>query len=391
VFPVSRAPIANGVLIVTGSTIASVEPAGTCSADIDLGNVAILPGLVNAHTHLDLTGMRGLAPPGPDFTGWLRQVIAHRRARTPQQVQVDIRAGLAECIRTGTTLLGDISSDGSSWEILASSGIRAVVFHEMLGLSQARADATVDMVRIWLGRHSATRTCRPGLSPHAPYSVRADLVARAAMLAQQYEAPLAIHLAETRDELELLRSHQGPFVTFLQELGVWDPDGLAGSVEQMMTADAQNERTPRLFIHGNYLPADTSIQPNHSIIYCPRTHLAFDHAPHPFQTFRERGQRVALGTDSLASNPDLDLLAEARFLHRQETGVSGATLLRMLTLAGAEALGWADETGSLEPGKSADLIVVELPDDETENPHDLVLGTSLPVRRVLSQGYWLVP
>src|SRR5689334_11802571 len=118
VFPVSGPPLPDGTVTVEGDHVASVQPAGTRSADVDLGNAAVLPGFVNAHTHLDLSGLRGLAPPSPDFTGWLRQVIAHRRGRTPDQTRQDVRAGLSECLRCGTTLLGDISGDGSSWEAL---------------------------------------------------------------------------------------------------------------------------------------------------------------------------------------------------------------------------------------------------------------------------------
>src|SRR4051812_203817 len=138
VFPVSGPPIPDGVVTIDGERIAAVESGGR-SADVDLGNVAILPGLVNAHTHLDLSGMRGLAPPSPDFTGWLRQVIAHRRARTVEQIQADIRAGLVETIRAGVTLLGDISGGGSSWDAVKDAPLRSVIFRELLGPTQERA------------------------------------------------------------------------------------------------------------------------------------------------------------------------------------------------------------------------------------------------------------
>src|SRR5262249_1272892 len=112
------------------------------------------------------------------------------------------------------------------------------------------------------------------------------------------------------------------------------------------------------------------------------------HPPHPFRDFLARGVRVALGTDSLASNPDLDMLAEARFVHRRYPDVSGATLLRMATLAGAEALGWADETGSLEPGKSADLVMLPLSGKEEDDPHRLIFDSDVPDRAVLWRGRW---
>src|SRR3954453_7247347 len=113
VFPVSGPPIPDGIVTIDGDRISAVESAGSRSVDVDLGDVAVLPGLVNAHTHLDLTGMRGLAPPSPDFIGWLRQGIPQPRIRTPEQVQADIRAGLAESICAGVILLGDISSEGA--------------------------------------------------------------------------------------------------------------------------------------------------------------------------------------------------------------------------------------------------------------------------------------
>ena len=116
VVPVDGPPLERGVVAVADDKITAVEAHGRLSADLDLGDAAVLPGLANAHTHLDLSGMRGLAPPTPHFTDWLRQVIAHRRRRTPEQVRDDIRAGLAECVRFGTTLIGDISGDGGSWD-----------------------------------------------------------------------------------------------------------------------------------------------------------------------------------------------------------------------------------------------------------------------------------
>jgi cytosine/adenosine deaminase-related metal-dependent hydrolase len=125
------------------------------------------------------------------------------------------------------------------------------------------------------------------------------------------------------------------------------------------------------------------------MVYCPRTHAAFGHDSHPFQDILASGGRVALGTDSLASNPDLDVLAEARFLHRRYPDVSGQTVLRMITLSGAEALGWDQETGSLTLGKSADLVVLPLPDQDSSDPHALILESSAAVTRVMCQGKWI--
>jgi cytosine/adenosine deaminase-related metal-dependent hydrolase len=382
VFPVDGPPLERGCVTVAGERITAVQPHGGRTADVDLGNAAVLPGLVNAHTHLDLTGLRGLAPPSADFTGWLRQVIAHRRQRSPEQVRADVSAGLAECLRYGTTLVGDITGDGRSWEVLAGAPVRAVVFRELLGLPEERAARAWSDAVQWLGAHPATATCRPGLSPHAPYSVRASLFPAAAAAG----VPVAVHLAETAAEQQLLALRTGPFVPFLTELGVWTPEGLAedaGHVLRLCSGTA-----PVLFVHCNHLPPDAPIPGNGSIVYCPRTHAAFGHPPHPFRDFLGRGVRVTLGTDSLASNPNLDVLAEARFLHRHYPELAGTVLLRLATLSAAEALGWQHETGSLTPGKSADLVVVPLPKEEAADPHRLVLGSEAAVQRVLFRGRW---
>jgi cytosine/adenosine deaminase-related metal-dependent hydrolase len=389
VFPVSAPPLEYGTVTVAGERILAVEAHGARRADVDLGDAAVLPGLVNAHTHLDLTGLRGLAPPTPDFTAWLRQVIAHRRGRSGEQVRADIQAGLAESLGFGTTLLGDIAAGGESWSARASAPARAVVFFELLGLTPPRADQAREAARAWLAAHPDTPTCRAGLSPHAPYSVRVSLFAQAALLARSPKRPLAVHLAESLAELELLHHRRGPFVAFLQELGVWDPDGLARSPAEVMKAC--DPRIPKLFVHGNHLAPSARIPRNSTVVYCPRTHAAFGHPPHPFRDLLARGVRVALGTDSLASAPDLDVLAEARFLRRLYPDFPGARLLHMATLAGALALGWGDEAGSLAPGKSADLAVLPLPPAGGADPHDLVLDSDRPVSRVLWRGRWVGP
>src|SRR5262249_32608442 len=139
VFPVDSPPLERGVVVVQGERILAVEPPGRRTADVDLGNAAILPGLVNAHTHLDLSGLRRQTPPGPDITDRLRAVSRQRRSQSAAQVEQGVRAGLAESLACGTTLLGDVSGQGLSWPVLAEAPVRAVVFHEILGLPRDRA------------------------------------------------------------------------------------------------------------------------------------------------------------------------------------------------------------------------------------------------------------
>jgi aminodeoxyfutalosine deaminase len=378
IFPIAGPPIERGTITIRADQIAAVEPPGTRKPDIDLGNVAILPGFVNAHTHLDLTGARGQCPPKADFPQWLRSVIAFRRSRTKAEVEADIATGLAESLRFGTTLLGDIAAAGGSWDLLSQAKCRSVVFHELLGLTRDRAERSEQDAFAWIRQLRTTDRSVPGLSPHAPYSVRSTLYS---VLGTQ-SVPIATHLAETQGELELLRKRRGPYVDFLKDLNVWDPSGPVGDPLDVI------RMLPRgIFVHCNYLDPAPAFLPTQSVVVCPRTHAAFGHPHHPFPRMNVR---VALGTDSLASNPDLDILAEARFLRRHYPEVAPAAILRMLTLNGAEALGFDAVMGSVAPGKSADLVVLPLPNEERADPHDLVLDAALPVERVMFRGEWRV-
>jgi cytosine/adenosine deaminase-related metal-dependent hydrolase len=388
IFPVAQAPLARGTITLQGDRILGVDAAGTRTADTDLGNVAILPGLVNAHTHLDLSDALGQCPPTADFTAWLRAVVAHRRRQSPEDAARAIDRGLAECLRYGTTLVGDIAAGGMSWEQLAQAPLRAVVFYEMLGLSAERSRATFARATQWLASHRQLETCVDGVSPHAPYSVSAELFGDVARYTRDEirwrDLRVAIHLAESVAELLLLQDKSGPFVDFLADLGAWDPERLVPNPQHVLN---YRFRSGALFIHGNYLSPATKLPG--FLIYCPRTHAAFGHPPHPFREFMGNGTPVALGTDSLASNPDLDILAEARFIHEQYPGFPGATVLHMATLSGATALGYHHETGSLANEKSADLVILPLPNEHAADPHRLVLESTLAISAVMFRGQWI--
>jgi cytosine/adenosine deaminase-related metal-dependent hydrolase len=384
VFPADRPPLFEGRVTLRAGRI--VEVGTSRAADLHLGHAALVPGFVNAHTHLDLSGLRGRCPPTPDLPAWLGAVRAARHAQTPEQVERAIADGIAESLRFGTTLVGDIAANGTSWPLLRASPLRAVVFYELLGLTADRAERAWELADAWLDDREPGESCRPGLSPHAPYSVRDDLFTRVARLARVEGIPVAIHLAESAAELELLRDHGGPFRRFLEALNVWDPSGLVGGPAAII--DRFRGDNPVALVHANYLTADTPIAANQTVVYCPRTHAAFGHTPHPFRAWLDRGVPVALGTDSLASNPDLDLLAEARFVHERDPDLPGDVLLRMLTLHGATALGWADHLGSLTPAKYADIVVLRLPDENTPDPFDL-LWRCAEVDGVMIGGAWV--
>ncbi len=380
VLPVSGPPLERGTVTVEGDRVTAVLPHGERTADTDFGNAALIPGLVNAHTHLDLSAARGAVPPttAERFPDWLRAVVAFRR-QSPTPVADAVRSGLAESLRYGTTLLGDISTDGTSFDFLAESPLRAVVFREVVGLRPERFVATQASCRGWLDATGDRPNTRRGVSPHAPYTTQF------AGYRGWGDLPVASHIAELPGEAEFLRTHAGPLRDFLDGLGAWADADLAPSLAAALDALGSSRG---LVVHGNYLTAPEHARhftPPMTLVVCPRTHAAFGHAPHPWPAFAAAGVRVAVGTDSLASNPDLDVLAEIRQLRRTNPAAPGPQLLRMATLSGAEALGIADECGSLEAGKSADFVVVPLPDADGD-PHELLLGDDCGDRRVFFRG-----
>jgi cytosine/adenosine deaminase-related metal-dependent hydrolase len=418
VFPVKKPPLEGGTITIDGERIVAVEPHGPRTPDRDLGDVAIVPGFVNAHTHLDLSDAAGKCPPSPDFAAWLMQVIAHRLSQTPEDVRQAIADGVAQLLRTGTTLAGDVSGQGASWEPLEAAPLRAVVYHEVLGLTSERARETLAAARAWIGSRPRSSKTVAGISPHAPYSTGALVFDEAAKFAEQSFAegrilPMAIHLGETDAEIELIHKRTGPLAEFLKGLGLWGAAigavfGAGGLIEALSVLElcfgSSSEHlwmNPPVLIHANHLPAVDFLSPEEGafspVVYCPRTHAAFGHPPHPFLEFQKRGVPVALGTDSLASNPDLDVLAEARFLAQRRPEVPGATILRMLTLDGARVLGGsfaaritggsiARVCGSLVPGKEATFVVLPLPRATGDDPHDLLFHSDLAPTAVFFRG-----
>jgi len=298
--------------------------------------------------------------------------------------------GLAESARWGTATIGDIAGVAGSQAPVAPFVPRVVSFLELLGLSRERAQAELRRADEHLSK-GTTATC--GLSPHAPYSVRADLFRDLVDLAVRRRAPLAMHLAESRAELELLARGTGEFVPFLKEVGVWDSELFRGGVRPLdfLRELARVERA--LVVHGNYLAADEidflAEHPQISVVYCPRTHSFFRHDPHPWRELIARNVNVALGTDSRASNPDLGLWNELLYLRELAPGPDPALLLGLGTSNGALALGLARETGSLAEGKSADLAVVELADGDSTDPYALLFRAENRIAAVMIAGLWL--
>jgi aminodeoxyfutalosine deaminase len=390
VFPVGQPPIRDGTLTYAltqrspaqrpAAVLMRIDSPGRRRPDRDLGNVALLPGFVNAHTHLDLTDAFGKIPPTVSFTDWLGGVIRHRMSQSPGDVGRAVESGCEQLLQTGATLVGDISAQGASWNPLRDAQIESIVFREVLGLSPERRTASMAEAKAWwLDRDVCN--AHPHLSPHAPYSTAKSLFRECERFSPEWPTlgPMAVHVAESEAERELIENRTGPLVDFLKGLGSWS------FAETELIRDFSEIGDRYLAIHANYLRVDEVRGP---VVYCPRTHAAFGHRPHPFREFLNVGIPVALGTDSLASNPDLDVLAEARFLARRHPDVAPATILEMLTKFGAVALGREKECGTLAAGKEPSLVVLPVPDIEVDDPHELLFMMDEAPSAVMYRGQW---
>ena len=356
-------PIRNGVLRIDRSVIVEIKEWSNDQIDVDLGQSHLIPGLVNAHTHLDLGALRGRLAPPSAFNDWLLQVIDYRRKANDTEWTAAIEAGLQESRRHGTIWLGDISCNGKSLESFQRQQMDGLVFLELIGMKEERVDLAMSLAANWMQDDINGK----GLSPHAPYSVSEMLMNE--LHTVFHAVPMAMHLAETREELQLIQERTGPFREFLQQLGVWQPELLYDSIDDAI--NLLNDFDRAFLIHGNYLEREQwqRLAPAMTVVYCPRTHAYFGHVQHPYLNMLADGVSVALGTDSLASNPDLSILNECRFLWQRDRGqLTGPMLMNLATNQGATALAL---------GKPAHFVVVPAIGDELPW-EQLWGGTSVP-------------
>jgi cytosine/adenosine deaminase-related metal-dependent hydrolase len=336
---------------------------------IDWGAAIILPGLVNAHTHLELTRLP--KQPAPEsFTGWLKGLMACRQNWTREQYAESARAGAHLSLEAGVTLAGDISASGFSSQAIKTEKLRKVVFEEVASFLPEKKDEVLTALERRLAQTESDQLLSISVSPHAPYSTSPVLYQAVAQTARQRGARLATHVAETPGEIEFLERGTGEFAAMLRELGVmpaaWQAPGMPpiAYLESMGILDR-----PALLIHCNYLD-DASIASisahGCSVAFCSRSHAYFGFDPHPVRRLLDAGINVALGTDSLASNDSLSILEEMRFLFRQRKDLKCEEIFRMATLNGAVALEFGGVLGRLRRGFWADMTILSLPDDITE-------------------------
>jgi cytosine/adenosine deaminase-related metal-dependent hydrolase len=368
--PMDRAPIVDGAIAFNDRIIevgeARVVRARHPDAQvIDAGESIVLPGLVNAHTHLELSAF--CQAPGPkSFSHWLLNLVPRSTltlADIQAMVERGIPAGVEQCLRFGVTTVGDISKQCMfSRPLLRNGPLRVVSYGEVQAMAQRRG-LLDERFATATDSSDESESLRVGVSPHAPYTVEPEGYRKCLEFARQANRPIATHLAESPDEASFLEHGTGPFRELWEALNHWDdrvPTYIGGPIR--FARDLGLLDYPTLLAHVNYCDddeLDILAGGKASVVYCPRTHLYFGHPPHRWREMLARGINVAVGTDSCASSPDLNLVDDLRLLHEIAPEVPVQTLWEMATTRAARAIGMGDRVGSITSGKSADFAIFE--------------------------------
>jgi aminodeoxyfutalosine deaminase len=362
VLPIHHPPIRDGAVRIIGDRIAAVGPAAELppvnEECIDLGASILTPGLVNPHTHLELTCYRGQLAPA-SLWAWFPHLVRMRRAAGQvEREQHAVEEGAWMSLRAGVTCVGDISRRALNWQVLKAVPIRKVCYLELLSLADD-PPRNLDELRAAVAETVEDNLLTAGITPHAPYTVPADQIRGAIELAAERRRPWCTHWAESREECAFLAGDREALPLYMQLLlaqcHLATPKLPAIEFLERCTRDLP----PGVLAHVNYIePGDAQrlAALGHTVVYCPRSHRFFGHAPHPFPDLVRAGVNVAIGTDSLASNEDLSLLEELRCVWETVADPPPPErLLEMITINAARGLGMADQIGTLEPGKLADL------------------------------------
>ena len=389
VFPMDSPAVRDGGVLVGDGKVLAVGPsaqlrrAAPHAVVHDFGDAAILPGLVNPHTHLELSRQKRPENPGR-FIDWLGSVLAS--AADASATAGAVAAGIAESLRFGVTTVGDISRDvGAARAALGSSRLRAVSFGEVVGMARRRsvlpqrlAAAVGDSARM----SPSTPTLIASLSPHSPYSIDAEGYRSCIAIARQHQLPLTTHLAESPDETAFLSDHAGPFRELWDRLGEFDdslvPFFPGGPVRFAASVGLLDHHSTAL-AHVNYCDDDELsllARGRASVVYCPRTHAYFGHPPHRWRDMLAAGINVAVGTDSRASSPDLNPVDDLRLLHAIAPEVPPESLWEMATFRAARALGLDPSVGSLTVGHCGDVVV--FPAIGREPLRDILESSTIP-------------
>jgi len=362
--------------------------------DEQLGDVALMPGLVNAHTHLELSYLHDEVPPASEFVTWIRNVMAARRQRPDPRAAdiVDaIDRAIVESRASGTAVVGDVSNTLVTFEPLARSALAAIVFYELIRFNAPDPRALVDAATAEIEALAPTEWVRASLAAHAPYSV-APLVLRAIREAVDRDAlrPCSVHLCESAEETEFLRTGLGSWRRLLEDVGAWDPAWTPPGVSPVQFLDETGFLGANvLAVHGVQMTLDDLGRlkaRGTTLVTCPRSNGHTGAGAPPIQDFYDAGVRVAIGTDSLASSPDLNVFAELATMRALAPAVPATALLESATIEGARALGFDADYGTIEPAKRARLIAVDLSPDVDDVEEYLVSGIRPAQIRWVTEG-----
>ena len=373
VLPISSPPIPGGAVAVENGVITAVGSAAALRKSsgakvTDLPGCVIVPGLVNAHTHLELTHFpawkvrKDLDYLPKTYVEWIGQVMKIRRALTPGEVELSVREGLRLCIESGTTAIGEILSDFTLAPLYAASPIAGRLFLEAIGQDPVLGDALLERLEASLLALTGGGLL-PGISPHTPHTVSQQLFQGIEEISRRLTLPKAIHLSESLEEVAFMFDSTGPIAEVIYPMARWEaylPAPLhATSASYLDGLGVLGANT--LAVHAVHVtPADVALlkQRGVTVVLCPRSNDALNVGRAPHHLLKSAGIPLALGTDSLASNDSLSLWDEMRYLQSSAPDAfSAEELLAMATVGGARALGIEAQAGSLQAGKRADFLL----------------------------------
>ena len=365
VYPVTAPPISSGaVLVGEDGRIVAVGPDAEVPSPPGVpaehfSGAVLMPGLINAHSHLELTGLAGRIDE-PQFDAWIRSVRSLKETRSAEDFRVAARKGVQQCFASGVTTVAETGDSGAVVTALDELGGRGVVFQEVFGPHPDRCEDSMAALadRVAALETSASVRLRIGVSPHAPYTVSGTLYRAVAKFAKNEGRAMAVHIAESRAESDFLATGAGPFGEAWRKRGIPLPEPLGDSPVAWLERHGVLGRG-LLCVHSvriDEADIDLLARRRCAVAHCPVSNRVHGHGDAPLRALLEAGVTVGLGTDSEISACPTDLLAEAR-LARELAGLSAAEAVRLATMGSAEAIGWGETIGGLEAGRWADVVV----------------------------------
>jgi aminodeoxyfutalosine deaminase len=374
--PVTSPPIDYGAIVIQGSKIIALGKEKAilkkyqAEKVVDLEDRLVMPGLVNAHTHLELSHLKGKLGERREFFDWIIELVETRRKLGTRNLEQALRSSLIELLTSGTTCVGDISSTEAALPMLAKSGLRAVAFLEALGPEEQKSEQIFEALKARLGKlKDLPNRITAGVSPHSAYSVSPSLIKAIAGYTSDNGLPISVHLSETAHEKLYINGKSSGLDGYMEHFG-WKgiKKEKSRSPQGFLTQSGLKKFTAVHCVHLTSPDIKSMARNGISCVFCPRSNYFLGAGKAPIEDMAQAGINIAIGTDSLASNIDLDLWEEMRFAYLVSR-LPASKLVEMATLNGAKAVGLERITGSLEPGKEADLIAINTDAAKEKDPY----------------------